>query len=75
MNKAQRLARERLEQDIYSAIHAATAAVLGSWEDHNVARSIHRARHEIKGAMLHQLARNWRVSERARGSRYIGETK
>jgi hypothetical protein len=76
VKQSQRQARERLERDIETAVLVATANVVASFADNataiGYARMLYAARYEIKGAVMQQLARNWRVSERARPQRSTG---
>jgi hypothetical protein len=76
MKQSQRQARERLERDIDDAIDIAIARILRVWRDKDtgyaLASSVGTTKSEIRLAVTQHLARNWRVSERARGERSTG---
>jgi hypothetical protein len=66
-----------LDDDIDAAIRMAAADTLLAWPDQEtanmLARSVLKAKGEIIRCVMRQLARNWRVSERARGERSTGD--
>jgi hypothetical protein len=74
--QSKRHARERLQADIDDAVRIATAEVVSSWADDSTAiryaRVLYATRHELRHAVMKVLARNWRVSERARPQRSTG---
>lgn len=76
MRQSQRQARERLERDIDDGIDIAIASILRIWRDkdtgYSLASAVTMTKSEIRIAVMRHLARNWRVSERARGERSTG---
>jgi len=75
----QQLASDRLENDLNTAIDVATARTIRAYNDkdtaYGYAKALQNVKNEVRTAVVEALRRNWRVSERARGERSVGDAR